>query len=612
MKRKLSLLLAVVMLMLTVAPVMANDYNGHWAEAIIEKWIEMEKISGYPDGTFKPDNNITRAEFAKILSSVNPFSAAEYEKVEFTDVKEDDWYYESVRDLLTFEIIVKDEKFNPERELTREEAMTMAGRAFGYEIDEVANFDEILGKFKDRESISEYAVKFVAGLVSAGFVSGYEDETIRPDAKITRAECIKILDAINPVKEKYSLEGIMERIYKGTGVEYPMLGNFEITPENSEFYLGIPNMEFEEAIASETLMGSQAHSVCLVRVKEGSDVEKIKEEIRTKVDPRKWICVGVEREEVIVVNQENLILMIIDQFAPEKLRDSFMALDVKKKIKLEPDQSGLIEKDEYYMSHIGEIRTESVESFAKKVETLAKKYSASNNVYYSVIPSKSYYINDELKVPFNYDKMFEILKGGIQSAKYIDITSSLSLNDYYITDPHWRQEKLSGVVNTLGDNMGFIVSLDSYTENKYEGFKGQHGINKEDFPKETLIYLTNSHTDGAKVTHVEGSTFDKVYETDKLSTNTPYDMFLSGPSAIATVENENANSDKELVIFRDSYSCSLTPLLIENYKKITLIDLRYVVSTLLDTLVTIENCDVLFLYNDQVVNNSEMLKVIMK
>ena len=149
-------------------------------------------------------------------------------------------------------------------------------------------------------------------------------------------------------------------------------------------------------------------------------------------------------------------------------------------------------------------------------------------------------------------------------------------------------------------------------ENKSEGFKGQHGINKEDFPKETLIYLTNSHIDSAKVNHVEGSTFDKVYEIEKLSTNTPYDMFLSGPSAIATIENQNAKTDKELVIFRDSYSCSLTPLLIENYKKITLIDLRYVVSTLLDTLVTIENCDVLFLYNDQVVNNSEMLKVITK
>ena len=142
MKRKLSLLMAVVMLVSLFVPVMANDYNGHWAEAIIEKWVDMEKISGYPDGTFKPDNNITRAEFAKVLCSVFPYSAVEYENVEFTDVKEEDWYFESVRNLLTFEIIVKDEKFNPERELTREEAMTMAGRAFGYEIGEEANLDE--------------------------------------------------------------------------------------------------------------------------------------------------------------------------------------------------------------------------------------------------------------------------------------------------------------------------------------------------------------------------------------------------------------------------------------------------------------------------------------
>jgi len=333
MKKKLSLLMAVIMLFSVVIPVAAaNDYEEHWAKDIISKWVEAEKISGYPDGSFKPNNNITRAEFAKILASVFPYKAAEYEEVEYADVSEEDWYYESVRDLLTFQVIVKDEKFNPQRELTREEAMTMIGRAFGYEIGPESDLDKILGSFADREKISDYAVKFVAGLVSAEFVGGYEDGTIRPDAKITRAECIKILDSVNPVKEKYSLEGIMERIYKGVDAEYPMVGNFEITSENSAYYLGIENMEFEEAIASEALMGSQAHSVCLVRVKEGSDVEAIKEEIRTKVDPRKWICVGVERKDVIVVNQDNLILLVIDQFAPQALRDSFLSLDVKKNL----------------------------------------------------------------------------------------------------------------------------------------------------------------------------------------------------------------------------------------------------------------------------------------
>ena len=328
MKKLLSLFMAVAMLVTAIVPVMASDYNEHWAGEIVRKWIEAEKISGYPDGTFKPDNNITRAEFSKILASVFPYNAAEYKEVKFSDIKEDDWYYESVKKLLAFDIVMEDELFNPERQLTRQEAMTMIGRAFGYSSSDTS----YLEKFNDVDKIADYAKEFVAALCEAEFVGGYEDLTIRPEANITRAECIKILDGFNLVKDKYSLEGIMERIYAGVDAQFPMVGNFEINKENSEYYLGIPEMEFEEAIASEAMMGSQAHSVCLVRVKEGTDVEAVKEEIRTKVDPRKWICVGVEREDVIVVNQENLILLIIDQFEPESLRDSFLSLDVKKNL----------------------------------------------------------------------------------------------------------------------------------------------------------------------------------------------------------------------------------------------------------------------------------------
>ena len=326
MRKTLALFLAVIMLLsLSVTSIAATDTEGHWAEEIISKWISAEKISGYPGGEFKPDNNITRAEFSKILASVLPNHIAEYEEVKFEDVSENDWYYESVRKLLTLQVVASDVKFNPDNELTRQDAMTMIGRAFGY-----SSKESVLDSFNDKDEISDYAKEYVSALCEIGYVGGYEDKTIRPKANITRAECLKILDGFNLVKDPASLEGIMEKIYSGTGLEYPMLANFEITKENSEFYLGIPNMEFEEAIASEAMMGSQAHSVCLVRVKEGSDIEAIKEEIRTKVDPRKWICVGVEREEVIVTNQDNLILLIIDQFAPEALRDSFLALDLKK------------------------------------------------------------------------------------------------------------------------------------------------------------------------------------------------------------------------------------------------------------------------------------------
>lgn len=262
------------------------------------------------------------------------------------------------------------------------------------------------------------------------------------------------------------------------------------------------------------------------------------------------------------------------------------------------------------MDYIGTLNEKGALSFSKKIETLAKKYSSDNSIYYSIIPSKSYFINDNLKYPFDYNKMFEILNSNILSAEYIDITNALSLDDYYITDPHWKQESLFDVVSIFGENLGFDIAPSLYTENFAEDFKGQHGYNKENFEAEKLVYLTNENIDNATVFHVEGTSFDKIYDTQKLTSSSPYDLFLSGPSAITKITNENSKTDKELVIFRDSYACSLAPLFVENYREITLIDLRYVMSTLLENYVDFKDKDILFIYNDRVVNNGEMLKVI--
>lgn len=128
----------------------------------------------------------------------------------------------------------------------------------------------------------------------------------------------------NPVlKEELSV--IMETIYEKSGIELPSLANTELTEENEAYYLGTNDVSYIEAVASEPMMSSIAHSVVLLRVEEGSDIEKIKETIKTKVDPRKWICVGVEAEDVIVDNIGNLVILImIDESA--LLHDAFLAL----------------------------------------------------------------------------------------------------------------------------------------------------------------------------------------------------------------------------------------------------------------------------------------------
>ena len=88
----------------------------------------------------------------------------------------------------------------------------------------------------------------------------------------------------------------------------------------------------------------------------------------------------------------------------------------------------------------------------------------------------------------------------------------------------------------------------------------------------------------------------------------PYEMFLSGSLSLITIENPNATTDKELVIFRDSFGSSIAPLLVEGYAKITLVDIRYITSDLVGRFIDFENQDVLFLYSTLVLNNSVTLK----
>ena len=120
----------------------------------------------------------------------------------------------------------------------------------------------------------------------------------------------------NPLASE-SLGSILDKVYENTGLETPQRAQTEITAENIEYFLGTSNIEFTEAMASEPMMGSFAHSIVLIRVKDGSDITKIKNDIKTNVNPRKWICVGVEPENVIVENAGNMIILIMDENSDE-------------------------------------------------------------------------------------------------------------------------------------------------------------------------------------------------------------------------------------------------------------------------------------------------------
>lgn len=123
------------------------------------------------------------------------------------------------------------------------------------------------------------------------------------------------------------LSKIMEALYSNIKEdELPMyLENMEVNDENIESFIGTKNVKYEDIIASESMVTSTAHSVVLIRTSEDEDVDKVMKDIKENVNPRKWICVGIEKDEVIVKNKGNLILVVIveDEVNRSKIEKEF-------------------------------------------------------------------------------------------------------------------------------------------------------------------------------------------------------------------------------------------------------------------------------------------------
>ncbi len=232
------------------------------------------------------------------------------------------------------------------------------------------------------------------------------------------------------------------------------------------------------------------------------------------------------------------------------------------------------------------------------------------NVYLSIIPDKNYFLinDDENYLSLDYEKMVETIKKDNQYMEYIDIFPLLNKESYYKTDSHWKQEKIVPVAEKIASAMGVKLNTEysekMLTEKFYGVYYGQASLNLND---ESLKYLTNDTLLNCEVYDYQNAKTISVYDFKKGEGKDPYEFFLSGPISLIDIKNENATTNKELIIFRDSFSSSLAPLLVDGYKKITLIDIRYINPEMLKNFIEFENQDVLFIYSTSVLNNSEVL-----
>ncbi len=256
-----------------------------------------------------------------------------------------------------------------------------------------------------------------------------------------------------------------------------------------------------------------------------------------------------------------------------------------------------------------------------RFQYILDKYVTDNKVYMALIPDKNYYLAPDAGYPYldveEYETRLEERLAG--RMEFLPLMNLLDREDYYYTDTHWKQTEITGVAeyllsameridvsgreDTIGDPVGYVeMDVMTLKPDFYGVYYGQAAL---PLAPEPIRYLTWEGLEKLEVTCYDtgsGVRMD-VYDFNKAEGLDPYEFFLSGSKALITIENPEA-PEGELVCFRDSFGSSMAPLLATGYRKITLVDIRYINPAMLGRFVDFEKADLLFLYSTTVLNNS--------
>lgn len=163
MKKFIKALLSLAVIAFGIVPAMAfpDVSDDYWAAPQIKLLSEQGIIVGYPDGTFQPDNNVTRAEFAAMaIRALGQQHTKVAQPVDFTDIDENHWAYEDIQKALYFELISTNKEgsiFRPDDSVSRAESMSVAVNALTTEQISTAKAKEVLEQaYIDANTIPEW------------------------------------------------------------------------------------------------------------------------------------------------------------------------------------------------------------------------------------------------------------------------------------------------------------------------------------------------------------------------------------------------------------------------------------------------------------------------
>ena len=299
--------------------------------------------------------------------------------------------------------------------------------------------------------------------------------------------------------------------------------------------------------------------------------------------------------------------------------DQFIGRELFRRLKTGVDQSVLQKRDTNGLFKVGDsaftmeypLNENNVSYMCERLNALYSRYLQDMDVYYCIVPDKNYYLpHDGFYLLLDYEKLNALVKEGLPAdIRSIDLYDVLNPENYYLSDGHWKQEGLKPVTDALGEAMGFDSSFDpeAYEPSSYAPFYGAYygqlaGLAKVD----TIVWLENDVTRGAMVTSLghPGQENLPMYNTNGLTGMDAYDVFLYGAQPLITLDNPLNTSGRELILFRDSFGSSLAPVLLADYSRITLVDIRYITQDLLADYIEFKDQDVLLMFSSTIINNS--------
>ena len=297
----------------------------------------------------------------------------------------------------------------------------------------------------------------------------------------------------------------------------------------------------------------------------------------------------------------------LDQFP---LRDRFRTLKslFHYGILGQKDNNGIYLHEGYAAKQEYPLKEESLAHALARFEGLREKYLMESDIYMAIVPDKGYYLAEESGQPaMDYAALQKTFREGMPWATHINLTDKLSLQDYYRTDTHWQQHRILEAAKAICGALGVTApQAEDYRVTELEKpfygvYYGQAALPME---PDSICILENELLAECRVFDQETGKTLPVYDLSRLDGKDPYEIYLSGPKSLLTIENPRARTDRELIVFRDSFGSAMIPLILQDYAKVTVIDIRYIQMDLLDRFVEFKGQDVLFLYSTLVLNKN--------